>query len=287
MKKKGFHIFCLRIIPKALVSRIVGFITRIPFPKRILNACISLYCKKYSVNTDEIQHPPNGFRTFDHFFTRKLLPGVHTVDENPLAIVSPVDGRIDQFGKITGTRILQAKNIDYLLSYLLPSFYHSTFIDGSFMTIYLSPADYHRIHSPVDGVITGVSYIPGKLFPVREYVVNGLAGLFSINERMVTCIDTAYGKCVVCKVGAMNVGRISLSYSDLVSNTRMFRGKKEEMYPSQLQPYTHKGDELGIFHLGSTVILLFENDMVQLTSFRIGTKVRMGQPIGLFKTKNG
>jgi phosphatidylserine decarboxylase len=277
--RKGFSIFCFRIIPKSILSRIFGKITRIKFPKSILNIIIRSFCNKYRVNTDEILYPEDGFKTIDHFFTRKLLPGVHPIDDKPMSVVSPVDGRIDEFGAITGTRIIQAKNIDYLLPDLVQSQIHSRFLDGSYMTIYLSPADYHRIHSPVAGKISGVTHIPGKLFPVKEFVVKGLPGLFSKNERVVTHIETPYGKCLVCMVGAMNVGRITVSHDNLITNKHMFRQRKEITYSAKMRPHVTQGDEIGTFHLGSTVILIFEKGMVDYERIKVGSKVRMGQKI--------
>lgn len=286
MKKKTLHIFLFRIIPKGILSRIFGRITRIPFPKSMLNMFIRVFCRKFNVKTEEIEHPVGGFKNFDHFFTRKLLPGVHTIDDKPLSVISPVDGRIDEFGLITGTRIMQAKDIDYLLPDLVQSPIHHTFLDGSFVTIYLSPADYHRIHCPVDGKITGVTHVPGKLFPVKEYVVNGLPGLFSKNERIVTHIQTPYGKCLVCMIGAMNVGRISISHDDLLTNKKMFRRRREISYVENMRPQVHKGDEIGTFHMGSTVILIFEKDMVDLEGFRFGSKIRMGEKLAIINKRS-
>ncbi len=280
MKKKGFTIFLFRIIPKALLSRFFGHIARIRFPKLILNKVIKWFCKKYHVNTAEIAYPEDGFQNMDQFFTRKLLPGIHKIDEKVLSVVSPVDGKILRFGEITGTRILQAKYIDYLIPDLVQADIHHSFLDGMYMTIYLCPADYHRIHSPVNGLITGLSYVPGKLFSVQEYMVNGLPGLFSINERINTFIQTPYGKCLVCKIGAMNVGKISVGYDNIISNKHMFRRKKVINYSKEFQPQIHKGDELGIFHLGSTVILLFEKGMLKFSNFKKGSLIRMGESIG-------
>ena len=174
---------------------------------------------------------------------------------------------------------MQAKNIDYLVSELIPAPLHHTFLDGTFVTLYLSPADYHRIHSPVDGVVSGVLHVPGKLFPVMEFAVNGIQGLFSINERLISYVKTEHGVCAVCKIGAMNVGRISLSYSDIITNRSVFRRKREIIFPSEFRPQVHRGDELGIFHLGSTVVLLFQKGMVELDRLYPGQKVRMGEKI--------
>jgi len=284
--KRSFLIFIFIIIPKGLLSRIFGRITRIALPKRILSAIIRKYCVFYKVNTDEIDLPIEHFRTLDSFFTRHLRKGARVVDKDPLSVVSPVDARVSQFGEITGTRIMQAKNIDYLVSELVPAHLHHAFLDGSFVTLYLSPSDYHRIHSPLDALVTGGVHVPGKLFPVMEFMVNGISGLFSKNERMITYLSTESGVCAVCKIGAMNVGRISVSYSDIVSNKNMFRRKREIVFPKEFRPHVHKGDELGVFHLGSTVILLFQKDMVTFERLYEGQKVRMGQKIAVLNRKS-
>lgn len=276
---KPFLVFIFRIIPKAFLSRIFGMLTRLPVGQSVLSPLLRVYCDKYRVNLDEIDTPEEGFRTFDQFFTRRLKRGVHTINPDPKAVVSPVDAHVSQFGEITGTRIMQAKNIDYLVSDLVPASIHHTFLDGTFVTLYLSPADYHRIHSPVDGVVNGLLHVPGKLFPVMEFAVNGIQGLFSVNERLISYIKTDAGVCAVCKIGAMNVGRISVSYSDVVTNRSMFRRKREIIFPADFRPHMRKGDELGTFHLGSTVVLLFQKGMVRLDALHDGQRVRVGEKI--------
>jgi len=284
--KKSFLVFIFVIIPKGFLSRIFGRFTRLALPRKFLKVIIRKYCAFYKVNTEEMEAPLDSFRTLDSFFTRHLKKGVHVIDPDQYSVVSPVDARVDQFGEITGTRILQAKNIDYLVSDLIPAQLHHAFLDGAFITLYLSPSDYHRIHSPMNAFITGGVHVPGKLFPVMEYMVNGISGLFSKNERIITYLSSDSGVCAVCKIGAMNVGRISVSYSDIVTNKNMFRRKREIMFPKEFRPHIHKGDELGIFHLGSTVILLFQKDMVTFERLREGQRVRMGQKIGVLNRKN-
>ncbi len=279
MKKNSFVTFFFIIIPKAFLSRIFGHFAKSNFS--------SLFIKKFAasfkINREECIEPENGFNSLNSFFTRKLIPGMRKIDISAKSLVSPVDGRIDQFGPVTGTRVMQAKDIDYLLAELLPAQVHHLFIDGSFITIYLSPSDYHRIHSPLDGKIFGTLYVPGKLFPVMEYMVNGINGLFTKNERAISYIETSSGKCVVAMVGAMNVGQISISYENIITNQKMFRKKNEILYPDNLKPQVHKGDEIGIFNMGSTVIMLFEKDMVEFSRFNIGDKVKMGQKIGTIR----
>ncbi|PKL40027.1 MAG: phosphatidylserine decarboxylase [Spirochaetae bacterium HGW-Spirochaetae-1] len=274
-------IFLFKITPKSFISRIFGYVTQIPLPGFILNPVIGWYCKKFQVNVDEIDTPPDGFRTFDGFFTRQLKKGVHRFSSSPDDILSPVDGRLDQFGPIDGERIIQAKGIDYSLRDLIPSESADHFTDGSFMTLYLSPADYHRIHSPVIGTITGYFNLPGKLYTVQEFMVQGLRNLFAINERIISYIRTRRGMVAVCKVGAMNVGRISISHSPVVTN-RIFRTRTEVLYSENESPQVGAGDEIGMFHLGSTVVLLFQKNIMAFEKLETGQKVRVGQKIGRF-----
>ncbi len=282
MSDKRLSIFIFKIIPKGFISRLFGFLTRLHLPQGILNPVIEWYCKKYGVKKEEILYPEDGFKTFDQFFTRYVKSGVHTFDNAEKSVISPVDGRIYNFGKINNNSIIQAKGIEYYLDDLIPSNTYREFIDGSFVTIYLSPADYHHIHSPVSGSITGYFSIPGKLFTVQEFMVNGLKGLFSKNERVISYIKNDNGLAAVCKIGAMNVGRITLSYSDVVTN-RTIRKRREYFYSSDTQPHVDKGEEVGVFHLGSTVILLFQKDMVKFDNIEPDSLIRLGERIAFFK----
>ena len=282
MKTGRIVIFVFRIIPKGIISRFFGYITRLRIPQYILTFIISWYCKKFGVKKVEILYPPGGFKTLDDFFTRNLKEGVHKIDSSSEAVVSPVDARISYFGRINKKSIIQAKGIDYSLEALVPSAVSKEFVDGDFITLYLSPADYHHIHSPVDGNITGFFNIPGKLFPVKEFMVNGLKGLFSKNERVISYIKTGRGLTAVCKVGAMNVGRITLSYAGVVTN-KSFRHRNEFFYPESFCPHVKKGDNIGTFHLGSTVILLFQKDMIKFDKLEIGKAVRLGQRIAVYR----
>ncbi len=281
MRGISFTLFFFRLIPKGFISRLAGYLSMIHFPSFSLDFIFNRFCKAYGVNTDEIEYPEPGFRSFDQFFTRKLKTGVHVIDNHKDSIVSPVDARIDQFGIINNFSIIQAKGIDFSVHDLVPSGMADEFMHGSFITLYLSPADYHRIHSPVSGNITGYHYVPGTLFPVRDFIVNGIKGIFTKNERVMTFIRNEKGLTAVCKIGAMNVGRISLSYSDTVTN-KFIKRHREYSFPRGKQPFIEKGAELGIFHIGSTVIVLFQKDMIGFAGIETGRTLRMGQKIGSY-----
>ena len=281
MTNSSLKIMLFRILPKGFISRIFGYMSLIPLPVTTMKRIISWYSEKYGVNLEEAEIPTEGFRNFNSFFTRKLKKGARKIDTNRISVISPTDSRIDQFGEIKNNSILQAKGIDYSLRELIPSQEAEKFVDGKYITLYLSPGDYHRIHSPVSGKITGFFNIPGKLYTVQGFMVKGFKNLFSVNERLITYIQTDRGTVAVCKIGAMNVGKISLSYNDCVTN-RFFRRKKEFFYSSDQRPVIKKGDEVGIFNLGSTVILLFQKKMIKFEKLKVGQKVKVGEKIGIF-----
>ncbi|HON16259.1 MAG TPA: archaetidylserine decarboxylase [Spirochaetota bacterium] len=274
-----FKILLFKIIPKSFLSRIFGVIALCPLPSPVMKAVIKWYCKKFAANIEEAVIPEKGFRNLNEFFTRKLKEGVRPIDNQKNSVVATTDSRVDQFGDITEDKILQAKGISYSVRDLIPSIKSEKFIGGKFITLYLSPGDYHRIHSPVDGKITGFYKIPGKLFSVQDFMVKNLPDLFAINERLITYISTPVGEVAVCKIGAMNVGKISLSYDNAVTN-RAFDSKEEKIYGKDEYKPIKKGDEIGIFNLGSTVIILFEKNMIKFEDLPIGSKVKMGEKIG-------
>jgi phosphatidylserine decarboxylase len=148
-----------------------------------------------------------------------------------------------------------------------------------FLTIYLSPADYHRIHSPINGTITGYFSIPGRLYTVQEFMVQGLPGLFAKNERLITYIDTGSHEAALCKIGAMNVGRMSLSYAPVITN-KTFRKREEKIFKEDELTTIAAGDETAIFHMGSTIVLLLEKGMCDLAFCEENAPVTMGSPLG-------
>jgi len=275
---KSLTLFIFRILPKSLLSRAFGYIARIPLPGSFMGSFIRWYSAKYGVK-DEYIVPRHGFKTIDHFFTRKMKDGVHVIDRAGNWAVSPVDARVDQFGEIRDTTVLQAKGIGYSLQHLIPSDTYRKFLWGSFMTLYLSPGDYHRIHSPVNGTVIGYCNVPGTLFTVQDWMVERLPGLFVKNERIITYLQSQAGTVGVCKIGAMNVGRITLSYSKIQTN-RTFRRRREVFFSPEEQVPVSAGDELGVFHLGSTIILLFQKGAITFDDFTPGDRIRMGKRIG-------
>ena len=275
-------ILLFKIIPKSALSMIFGWLTLVPLPEGIMTPLISWYSKKYGVILEEAVVPEGGFRNFNMFFTRELKKNARKIDKSAGSVVATTDSRADQFGNITKERIIQAKGITYSVKDLIPSPEADKFIGGKFITLYLSPGDYHRIHSPVDGKITGFFNIPGKLFTVQDFMVKNLPDLFSMNERLITYIKTTKGNVAVCKVGAFNVGKISLAYDNTVTN-RLIGKKFEKIYTKNEFKPVKRGEEIGTFNLGSTVIILFEKGMINFSRIKQGQKVKMGEKIGTLK----
>lgn len=271
----------LRLLPKNILSRVVGYLTEVKVPSPMLVALLKVYCHFYKVRLHEAIKPLNQFSCFNDFFTRQLKIGVRPVDSDPKSIVSPVDGTVAEFGQIKDNLLIQTKGILYSVNDLVGENLGSSFEDGYFLTIYLSPADYHRIHSPVNGTVSSFSYFSGNLWPVNKMGIENVGGLFAINERVVSPIDTKNGKVALIKVGATCVGKIAVKYDSIQSNT----GHKTALdLPVNPPKSFQKGDEIGRFNLGSTVILLFEKNQFQPQELHIGQKVQYGQVIGYFNS---
>jgi phosphatidylserine decarboxylase len=218
------------------------------------------------------------------------VPEARPIEGDESVVVSPVDGTVSQGGKIEAGTLIQAKGVTYSLDQLLS--YQRAFVEkfdgGEFVTIYLSPRDYHRIHMPINGQIEASTYIPGELYPVNKTGVKRIPELFAINERVITYIRTSFGHMALIKVGATNVGSIKVVYDEsIVTNPdkKLMRTHKEYQPPSSLA----KGEEIGRFEFGSTVILLFEPGQIDwIIPLIPGTKVKMGQAIAtVIKEKAG
>jgi phosphatidylserine decarboxylase len=217
------------------------------------------------------------YPNFNSFFTRHLKPELRPIGND---CVAPVDGCISQIGDIHSDILLQAKGFNYTLDALLGGSKDlaAAFQNGKFATIYLAPKDYHRVHIPLDGTLRETIYIPGQLFSVNQQTVNGVPDLFSRNERLVCIFDTKLGSMAVIFVGAMLVGNIVTAWDATPTSKSITR----LTYPqgSQPAPTFKKGEELGYFTMGSTVILLFPNDKITwLADFHESSPTKMGQQL--------
>ena len=272
------YITLLKMLPKASLSRAVGIATRLPAPARLHQVATQAFSRAYGVDLGEAERPLQDYPTFGAFFTRRLKDGARPLALGDDTVLSPVDGAVSEVGVATGGRLVQAKGLDYTLAALLAdSEKAERFIGGAFATLYLSPRDYHRVHSPLSGRITGYAYVPGSFWPVNPASVRNVPHLFASNERLVTFLDTELGHIALVMVGATCVGRIRASYDDVV--THQGRAGSRVSYAAP-QPIA-RGGELGMFEMGSTVILVFEPGKVSLDpSLAAGARVRVGQAIG-------
>ncbi len=268
------------LLPHHLLSRIVYAFMRIRFgPVKATQIAVigSLVGVDWEeANVQEISE----FEHFNAFFTRELAKGARPIDPHPLSFVSPSDGRISQAGRITNDRIIQAKGRTYSLRSLLAGDPSCTeFANGFFHTIYLSPRDYHRVHIPFGGTLQRMIHVPGRLFSVAPYTVRQVPDLFARNERVISLFDTSHGPMAVVLVGAMLVSSMETVWSGVVTPPR---GRKISRGDWSRRGITlQKGEEMGRFNMGSTVILLLPPGAVSsVEHYESGDNVVMGQKLG-------
>ena len=266
------------LLPQHLLSRLVGKLAecRLPWLKNLL---IRRFIAQYNVDMSEaVDSTPEAYANFNAFFTRALKDDARPIDD--AHVVCPADGAISQLGEINRGRIFQAKGQDYSLQTLLGDDKALTaeFDGGSFATIYLSPRDYHRVHMPVDGTLRSMTYVPGKLFSVNTTTAENVRSLFARNERAICVFDTEFGPMAMILVGAMIVAGIETVWDGQVAPPP--RQITTRNYP-QDAPSLKKGEEMGRFKLGSTVILLFGKDKIDwLDKFEALSPTRLGEALG-------
>jgi phosphatidylserine decarboxylase len=270
----------MRLVPKNALSRVAGALTRWQAPAPVRHAAMRAFARRYGIDLGE-SPDLEAYRTFGEFFARPLRPGLRPIAPGDDVLVSPVDATVSEVGLSAGGRLVQAKGIDYSLGALVADdALAARLAGGAFATLYLSPRDYHRIHFPLGGRILGWRYVPGKLWPVNPASVKRVPGLFAANERLVTVLDTPIGRCAVVAVGATVVGRVHAFYDRTVPFTNLPEaGPRRHDYGAPLR--IEKGQELGCFEMGSTVILAFEPGRVRLDPrLAPGVKVRVGEELG-------
>ncbi len=262
-----------RIVPTNLFSRIWGRFARTPASRHAIRP----FARAFDIAVSEAEMSLEDYPTLNAFFTRRLKLGARPVDEHPDAVVSPVDGSVSAAGICQGDRLLQVKGTYFDLFGLLREGSPARhFEDGTYVTLYLSPQDYHRIHAPLDLSIRGLSYMPGTLLSVNPPSVRYNPGLYTQNERITLYADSPAGEMAVVLLGANCVGSISLTFDDFKTN-RFGRGPRRLNFQKPVN--VKKAEELGAFEMGSTVILLFTQNRVQLQLAREGMPVRLGQRI--------
>lgn len=269
------------LIPQHTLSRAVYRITRCKW-KPLKNFLIKSFVSWFKVDMSLAKQPDcTAYIHFNDFFTRELRSDSRQIVPGKITIISPVDGSISQIGKINSGEIFQAKCRSYDLNALLAGDYEmaENFKDGQFATLYLSPRDYHRIHMPLDGKLIKMTYAPGKLFAVNNHTVKVVEQLFARNERIISYFETAIGSMAIIMVGAMNVGSMETVWAGEITPTNN-RSITITDYKDQ-QIYLKRGDEMGRFNMGSTVIVLFGKDRAHwLPDLQPGQLITMGTTIG-------
>ena len=265
------------ILPQHFLSRIVYKLMRCKVTW-VKNMLIRLISRIAGINYDEALSPdPADYASFNAWFTRALKPGARTFDTDPVAFLSPCDGRISETGSLHENRILQAKGKDYSVQDLLANDpVCSQLADGYFSTIYLSPKDYHRIHMPLTGRLQRMIHVPGRLFSVAPYTVRQVPGLFARNERVIAIFDTDAGPLVMVLVGAMLVSSTETVWAGEVTPTKNKEVTVKDYSNENIS--LAKGDEMGRFNMGSTVILLMPSKTIRgLDELGAGEAVMVGQ----------
>ncbi len=274
-------IFLQKLLPQHLLSRLTGRLADLRRPLWLKNFLINTFIKHFKVNMSEAKLTTAGdFDTFNDFFTRELID-----DARPLSnadIVQPADGAISQLGDIEHGLLFQAKGHYYHLYHLLGGDKTAVkrYEDGRFITVYLAPKDYHRLHMPIEGRLLSTTYVPGDLFSVNQTTAANVEGLFARNERLVCHFETEAGPMAMILVGAMIVAGIETVWSGQIAPPP--KTPQTLNYAELPTPVTlAKGEEMGRFKLGSTVILLFGKDRVQWADdFASGDPVRLGEALG-------
>ncbi len=260
----------LRVLPRRGISRAMGKLADHRWSPRVGRAVVNLYSRAYDVDLADCARTEH-FESFDDFFTRTLKDDARPIDSSPGSIVSPADGRLDAMGAIDDRATFFVKGRDYRVAELLGSEDEARrYAGGVGCVVYLSPRDYHRVHSPVDGTIREIRSLPGDYFPVNSIGLNHVGNLFAINRRVAIVIETkSMGVVTVVMVAAIVVGRITVTAID---------AHDVPLGNHTLDERVSKGDEIGIFHLGSTAVVFLEAAARTRWTAREGV-VRLGERI--------
>jgi len=235
-------------LPQHALSRVVHWLMRLQSPL-IKNRLIHWFVGQFQVDLSDAQRTsPEQFESFNDFFTRSLDPEARPIAFGEHHLVSPVDGRVSEVGRIDGERLIQAKGHDYSLTQLLAGQQDMAgeFLDGHFATLYLAPSNYHRIHMPASGSLSDMMYVPGRLFSVNAATVNNIPGLFARNERVICRFDTLHGPMVMVLVGAIFVGSIETTWAGEITPGHLRRPERTPFKGSSSIRLV-QGEEMGRF----------------------------------------
>jgi phosphatidylserine decarboxylase len=274
----------LRRLPQGALSRSFGKLADTPIPRPMRRLVLGSFARTLGIDVSQAERPITDYRSLNEFFVRRLKPGARTWPSGATTAGSPVEAIVGQCGSMSAGTLLQAKGRWYSGRMLLDDEEEARHFErGSYVTLYLSPRHYHRIHTPIAGAITKARHIPGQLLPVNAPSVAHVPNLFAINERIVCYLDSPIGRVAVVAIGAYNVGRISAAFDTAwsaeawVTNRKAARAETRTYAP----PVTVRaGEEIMAFHLGSTVVVLFASDRLKLSkTLEPGEEVLLGAPI--------
>ena len=273
------------IMPQLYLTQLAGWFAQQKWGA-VTHFVIKAFAKKYNVDMSEANKENfSDYESFNQFFIRELKDDARKINENPTALCLPADGRVSQIGHIDDERLLQAKGHFFSLSDLLAGDEElvNTFKNGEFATIYLSPRDYHRVHMPCDATLRKMIYVPGDLFSVNPFLAEHVPNLFARNERVICVFDTAFGPMVQILVGATITASMSTVWAGVINPPRTGEIKVWTYQEDNAIKLT-KGQEMGAFQLGSTVINLFPANSVTLAEhLEVDVPVRMGEILATMK----
>lgn len=273
------------IMPQLYLTQLAGWFAQQKWGA-VTHFVIKVFAKKYNVDMSEAKKENfSDYESFNQFFIRELKDDARKINENPTALCLPADGRVSQIGHIDDERLLQAKGHFFSLSDLLAGDEElvNTFKNGEFATIYLSPRDYHRVHMPCDATLRKMIYVPGDLFSVNPFLAEHVPNLFARNERVICVFDTEFGPMVQILVGATITASMSTVWAGVINPPRTGEIKVWTYQGDNAIKLT-KGQEMGAFQLGSTVINLFPANSVTLAEhLEVDVPVRMGEILATMK----
>jgi phosphatidylserine decarboxylase len=277
------------LTPQLPLSRLAGRLADSTGTPALRHRFIRWFINRYGVDMSEAENSdPEAYDSFNDFFTRALRPGLRPIEGSESTLVSPVDGCVSQLGNISGGRIFQAKGQSFSLLELLGGDQQRAdiFAEGEFATIYLAPGDYHRIHMPMAGQLREMVHVPGRLFSVNPATAASVPNLFARNERVVCMFDTAAGPMALVLVGAMIVGSVETPWAGVVKPGAApgDGGVSQHSYSGEQAQKFARGEEMGRFRLGSTVVMVIPKGRTQWSNAqKPGKKVKLGEVFGQVK----
>lgn len=271
------------VMPQLYLTRAAGWLAKQQWGA-VTHLVIKAFAKKYKIDMSIAEKENfSTYASFNEFFIRPLKANARPLNQNPAALCCPADGRVSECGPIEDERLIQAKGHFFSLKDLLAGDQEltDTFKNGNFITTYLSPRDYHRVHMPCNGTLRKMIYVPGDLFSVNPFLAQHVPNLFARNERLICVFDTEFGSMVQILVGATITASIGTVWAGVINPPRANEVKVWD-YPGEEGVQLMKGQEMGWFQLGSTVINLFPAGAVQLADYlSVNEPVRMGEILAM------